>query len=88
MSGFSDKLAVADGVTIALNCGLCNQPADENHRCATVRYLRNPAVVYVRALADEDSNDPLDLFLVQSNYGEEYTVTRQVLKNSNYYEEI
>lgn len=85
---FSDKLSVTDGVTIALACGLCNEPAGASHQCATIRYLRNPAVVYVRALADDDSSDPLDLFLVRSNYGEEYTVTRQVLKNSNYYEQI
>lgn len=86
--GFSDKLSVTDGVTITLACGFCNEPAGENHRCATTRYLRNPAVVHVRSLADENSSDPLDLFLVRSMYGEEYTVTRKVLKDSNYYERI
>lgn len=86
--GFSDKLSVADGVTVALNCGLCNQPAEPNHQCATVRYLRNPAVVHIRALAAPSSNDPLDLFLVRSDYGEEYTITRAILNNSNHYEEL
>lgn len=85
---FRDRLSVTDGITISLSCGLCNQPAGENHICATTRYLRNPAVVHVRQLADADSNDPNDLFLVRSDYGEEYTVTRAVLRNSNYYEEI
>lgn len=86
--GFTDKIAQADGITIALNCGLCNQPAEPNHQCATVRYLRNPAVVHVRSLATPGSNDPLDLFLVRSGYGEEYTITREILNNSNYYEEL
>lgn len=85
---FRDRLSVTDGITISLSCGLCNQPAGENHVCATIRYLRNAAVVHVRPLADEGSSDPNDLFLVRSDYGEEYTVTRAVLKDSNYYEEI
>lgn len=86
MSGFTDKLAVADGVTVALNCGLCGGSATANHTCAK-RYLRNPRVVYVRCLADPASNDPSDLFLVQAEKGgEEYTTTREVLKRD--YEEI
>lgn len=83
---FRDRLSVTDGVAVALNCGLCNQPAGGNHKCATVRYLRNPAVVHVRSLADEHSSDPSDLFLVTSDYGEEYTVTRATLREC--YEQI
>lgn len=84
--GFSDKLAVADGVAIALNCGLCGQPAQLGHNC-TRRYLRNPAVVLVRCLADPASNDPDDLFLVRTEKGgEEYTTTRAAIKQD--YEEI
>lgn len=83
---FRDRLSVTDGISLALNCGLCNQPAGANHQCATTRYLRNPAVVHVRQLADADSNDPNDLFLVRSDYGEEYTITRQTLKEC--YEQI
>lgn len=84
--GFSDKISVADGVTIALNCGLCNQPADTNHVCVK-RYLRNPRVVLVRPLSDPSSNDPHDLFLITVDKGgEEYTTTREVLKRD--YEEL
>jgi len=83
---FSDKLAVADGVTIALNCALCGQPAQPNHSC-TKRYLRNPAVVLVRCLVDPSSNAPDDLFLIRAERsGEEYTTTRAVLKRD--YEEL
>lgn len=85
---FTDKLAIGDGVTIALNCALCDEPAGPDHKCSTIRYLRNPAVVRVRCLADEGSTDLLDLFLISTEYGEEYTVTRCILNNSNYYEEI
>lgn len=77
---FRDRLSVTDGVSVALSCGLCNQPATANHKCATTRYLRNPAVVHVRPLTEENSSEPSDLFLVRSDYGEEYTVTRATLK--------
>jgi hypothetical protein len=84
--GFSDKLAVSDGVTITLNCGLCNSPATENHVC-TKKYLRNPRVVLARSLSDPSSNDPNDLFLITvEKGGEEYTTTREVLKRD--YEEF
>lgn len=84
--GFSDRIGQSDGVTITLNCGLCGQPASENHSC-TKRYLRNPKVVNVRALAPPESHDPNDLFLVKVENGEEeYTTTRAVLKRD--YEEL
>lgn len=84
--GFSDKLAVADGVTIALNCGLCGQPAQVGHSC-TKRYLRNARVVLVRCMADPSSTDLTDLFLVQlEKGGEEYTTTRAILERD--YEEL
>ncbi|HTG95716.1 MAG TPA: hypothetical protein VL866_24150 [Pyrinomonadaceae bacterium] len=83
---FSDKLAVADGVSITLNCGLCGQVATENHSC-TKRYLRNPAIVFVRCLVDPSSDDPNDLFLVKvKDCSEEYTTTRETLKRD--YEEL
>ena len=84
--GFSDKLAVGDGITITLNCGICGGPATGNHTC-TKRYLRNPRVVHVRCLADPSSNESSDLFLVTvAQGGEEYTTTRETLKRD--YEEI
>jgi len=84
--GFSDKLAVADGVTVALNCGLCGAPAAANHSCIK-QYLRAARVVNVRALTTPDSTDPADLFLVQlEKGGEEYTTTREVLQRD--YEEL
>ena len=84
--GFSDKLAVNDGVSIALNCALCGQVATENHSC-TKRYLRNPAIVRVRCLADPSSNASDDLFLVTTEKGgEEYTTTRAILSRD--YEEL
>lgn len=77
--GFSDKLAVADGVTIALNCGLCGAPATERHSCTKV-YLRSASIVRIRPLADPSSTDPNDLFLVRLDKGgEEYTTTRAIL---------
>jgi len=83
---FSDRIGQADGITITLSCGLCNQPADENHACVK-RYLRNPKVVLIRQLAPPDSNADSDLFLVKTlNGDEEYTTTRAVLKRD--YEEI
>lgn len=83
---FSDRIGQGDGVAIALNCGLCGQPAMANHVCVK-RYLRNPAVVHVRCLADPSSRDPNDLFLVQvEKGGEEYTTTRATLKRD--YEEL
>lgn len=81
-----DRIGQTDGVTIALNCGLCGQPAAANHSC-TKRYLRSARVVHVRCLAEPDSTDPADLFLVQAEKGrEEYTTTREILKRD--YEEI
>jgi hypothetical protein len=83
---FSDKLSVADGLTIALNCGLCGGPATTNHTCVK-RYLRNPRVVLIRCLAEPQSNDPSDLFLVTlEKGGEEYTTTRATLQRD--YEEL
>lgn len=83
---FSDRIGQTDGVTIALGCGLCGQPAEPNHSCIK-RYLRNPAIVFVRCLADPSSTDPSDLFLVQlEKGGEEYTTTREILKRG--YEEL
>lgn len=74
-----DRIGQSDGVTIALNCGLCGQPAQANHSC-TKRYLRSPRVVHVRCLAEPSSTDPNDLFLVQvEKGGEEYTTTREIL---------
>lgn len=84
--GFSDRLLVNDGIAIALNCGLCGRPAEANHDC-TRRYLRAARITLVRSLADPDSTDPNDLFLVQLEQGgEEYTTTRVVLARD--YEEI
>lgn len=84
--GFSDRLSVGDGIAIALNCGLCGRVAEANHNC-TRRYLRAARITLVRSLADPDSTDPNDLFLVQLEQGgEEYTTTRAVLARD--YEEI
>lgn len=84
--GFSDKLSVADGVTVTLNCGICNSPATEHHVCAK-KYLRNPRIVLVRSLAEPSSNDPNDLFLITvEKGGEEYTTTRATLNRD--YEEL
>lgn len=83
---FSDVIAQADGITITLNCGLCNQPAGANHACVKT-YLRAARVVQVRCLADASSSEPDDLFLVQLQQGgEEYTTTRAVLERD--YQEI
>lgn len=83
---FTDKLAVADGLTVTLNCGLCGGPAGDNHTC-TKRYLRSSRMVLVRCLAEPDSNHPADLFLVTvERGGEEYTTTRETLARD--YEEV
>lgn len=77
---FTDKIQQADGISIALNCGLCDQPAGPDHSCAKL-YLRSSRMVRVRCLADPSSNDPNDLFLVQlEKGGEEYATTRAVLE--------
>lgn len=80
MSGFTDHIQQADGITIALNCGLCGDLAQAGHTCAK-RYIRSSRVVFARCLADPSSNDPGDLFLVQlEKGGEEYTTTRATLE--------
>lgn len=79
MSGFTDKLQQADQITVALNCGLCGQPAQPAHTCSK-QYLRKARLVRVRSLADPSSTDPSDLFLVQVEQGgEEYTTTRVMI---------
>ena len=84
--GFSDKLAVSDGVAITLNCGLCGQPATPPHTC-TKLYLRASRMVRVRCLAEPDSADPNDLFLIElEKGGEQYTTTRAVLERD--YQEV
>lgn len=84
--GFSDRIGQTDGVTIALNCGLCGGVAQPEHSC-TKRYLRRSRIALVRPLADPSSNDPDDYFLVRLEQGgEEYTTTRAVLERD--YEEI
>ena len=86
MSGFTDKIAQADGVTITLNCGLCGQLATSNHTCVK-RYMRAPRIVLARCLAEPQANNPHDLFLIQlERGGEEYTTTREVLQRD--YEEV
>jgi hypothetical protein len=83
---FNDRILQRDAVTVSMACGLCGSTV-EGHVCAVKRYLRSPAVVYVRQLAPSDSNDDSDLFLVRTvKGGEEYTTTRAVLKRD--YEEI
>lgn len=74
---FTDKITQQDEITIALNCGLCGQPARPDHNCTTrKRMLRNPAVVWVTCLNDE--GNPLDDFLVQNeSAGEEYVTSRR-----------
>lgn len=86
MSGFTDRIGQSDGVTLALNCGLCGQPAGVGHNC-TKRYLRSSRVVLARCMADPSSTDPDDLFLIRlEKGGEEYTTTRATLERD--YEEI
>ena len=82
---FSDKIAQADGIVVALNCGLCGAPAGVNHRCAK-RMLRSAAVCYVTCLADPQSTDPTDMFLIKLEQGgEEYATTRAVIERDYEY---
>lgn len=86
MSGFTDKIQQADGITITLNCGLCGQTAGVGHACAK-RYMRTARIVLVRCLASPSSNDPDDLFLVElEKGGEQYTTTRAIIERD--YQEI
>lgn len=75
MSGFTDRIAQADGITVTLNCGKCGQPANAPHVCAR-RMLRSARVVLVQAVPDNP-----DLFIVKVvNSDEQYTTTRAALE--------
>ena len=76
---FNDGIQQRDAVTVALACGLCGDTSAD-HVCTVKRYLRNPAVVLVRDLGN-------DQHLVRNvKGGEEYTVATEVLRRD--YEEI
>jgi hypothetical protein len=75
---FTDKIAQADGITITLNCGFCNQPAPPSHVCGK-RYLRDPQVVYI--VADGDR------YHVSTQSGDErYSIDRETFERG--YSEI
>jgi hypothetical protein len=31
---FKDGMTIKENVSVALNCGLCGAPAEENHKCS------------------------------------------------------
>lgn len=75
MSGFTDRIQQADGITVTLNCGKCGQPADAPHTCVR-RMMRSPRIVLVQPVADNP-----DLFIVKvEKSDEQYTTSRAALE--------